>query len=198
VPSNGQARLIRVRYRILGLLLVAAWAAACGSEAAPPEQVFTPAHATVGAAVNDFFGIRPAAVQPFPFPHNTHVAKKIKCTDYCHESVAKSPVAGLPSVRTCMNCHESIATDRPLIKVIADYQKRGMDLSWQRVYGYTHEAHVRFNHAPHIRSKVECSTCHGDIAAQGVAQRNVDLKMGFCVDCHKSRGAPNECITCHF
>jgi hypothetical protein len=97
-----------------------------------------------------------------------------------------------------MNCHESIATDRPLIKVIADYQKRGMDLSWQRVYGYTHEAHVRFNHAPHIRSKVECSTCHGDIAAQGVAQRNVDLKMGFCVDCHKSRGAPNECITCHF
>jgi hypothetical protein len=198
VPSNGQARLIRVRYQILVLLLVAASAAACRTEAAPRAQVFTPAHDTVGGAVNDFFGIRPAAVQPFPFPHNTHVAKKIKCTDYCHESVDKSPIAGLPSVKTCMNCHESIASDRPLIKVIADYQKRGMDLSWQRVYGYTHEAHVRFNHAPHIRSKVECSTCHGNIAEQGVAQRNVDLKMGFCVGCHKSRGAPNECITCHF
>ena len=43
------------------------------------------------------------------------------CTEYCHESVTKGPVAGLPSVKTCMICHESIATDRPLIKQIADY-----------------------------------------------------------------------------
>jgi len=32
------------------------------------------------------------------------------------------------------------------------------------VFDYTPEAHVRFNHAPHIRAKVDCATCHGPIA----------------------------------
>ena len=97
-----------------------------------------------------------------------------------------------------MICHESIAVDRPLIKQVADHYKRGVDLNWQRVYGYPQESHVRFNHAPHLRAKVDCAACHGDIAKQTVAQRNVELTMGFCVSCHKERKAPNECITCHF
>ena len=58
-------------------------------------------------------------------------------------------------------------------------QEKGLDLAWQRVYGYTQPAHVRFNHAPHIRANVECSTCHGDIAHQTVAQRNVDARHGL-------------------
>lgn len=198
MPSDGHDRPFRLRGRAPALLLAAALAAGCRGQAATSSAVFTPARPTLSAAVRDFFGVRPAAVQPFPFPHNTHVAKKLKCTDYCHESVDKSSIAGIPSVKTCMNCHESIAADKPLIKVVADYQKRGVDIAWQRVYGYTREAHVRFNHAPHIRSKVECATCHGNIGAQSVAERNVDLKMGFCVECHKTRGAPNECITCHY
>ena len=182
------------------LLLVVAGTSACrpASNRASTASVYTPARETVGAAVNDFFGIRPQAKQPFPFPHSTHVAKKVACTDYCHESVTKGPVAGLPSIKTCMICHESIATDRPLIQQITEMSKRGVDLSWERVYGYSAEAHVRFNHAPHLRAKVECSTCHGPIDQQTVAQRNVNLNMGYCVDCHKSRGASNECLTCHF
>ena len=182
------------------LLLVVAGTSACrpASNRASTASVYTPARETVGAAVNDFFGIRPQAKQPFPFPHSTHVAKKVACTDYCHESVTKGPVAGLPSIKTCMICHESIATDRPLIQQITEMSKRGVDLSWERVYGYSAEAHVRFNHAPHLRAKVECSTCHGRIDQQTVAQRNVNLNMGYCVDCHKAKKASNECLTCHF
>jgi hypothetical protein len=112
--------------------------------------------------------------------------------------VDKGPIAGLPSVKICMNCHESIATDKPLIKTVADYRKRGIDIPWQRVYGYPQESHVRFNHAPHIRAKVDCATCHGDVAQQGIAGRNVDLSMGFCVECHQSRKASNDCLTCHY
>jgi hypothetical protein len=184
------------------LVLLAGATAACrlGDQGAavPSATVYTPAHSTTGSAVNDFFNIRPSATQPLEFPHKTHVAKKIACTEYCHESVDKGPIAGIPSVKTCMICHESIATDRELIKRVADYSKRGVELGWQRVYGYSQEAHVRFNHAPHIRAKVDCSTCHGRIDQQTVAQRNVDLNMGFCVDCHRAKKAPNECITCHF
>ena len=97
-----------------------------------------------------------------------------------------------------MTCHSAIATDRPLIKQMAALQEKGLDFNWQRVFGYAHTSHVRFNHAPHIRANVECSTCHGDIANQTVAQRNVNLHMGYCVSCHREKNAPNECITCHF
>jgi hypothetical protein len=166
--------------------------------AADPAEVFTPARPNVAAAARDFFGMRPDPVQPIEFPHDVHVAQGLTCTDYCHEGATKAPVAGLPSIKTCMICHAAIATDRPRIQQLAALEAKGQDLAWQRVYGYTNEAHVRFDHAPHIRAQVECSTCHGAIAQQTVAQRNVDLTMGFCVNCHKERQASNDCLTCHF
>ena len=58
--------------------------------------------------------------------------------------------------------------------------EKGIDLAWQRVYGFSSVDHVRFNHAPHIRAKVECATCHGNVGEQTVAQRSVDHTMGFC------------------
>jgi hypothetical protein len=179
--------------------LAAAGTLACSRTEQPRRvQIFTPAHPTLTAALGDFFGMRPRAEQPFPFPHNTHVANKVGCTEYCHESVVAGPVAGLPSVKTCMICHSQIATDRPLIKQLAAFEQRGLDIQWQRVYGYTRSAHVRFNHAPHIRAKVDCSTCHGNVAAQTVAERVVDLDMGFCVNCHEEKKASTDCLTCHY
>jgi hypothetical protein len=173
---------------------------ACGStdSAQLSSATFTTARPTVAQAAREFFDIRRAPVQPIAFPHKRHIEKGLTCTDYCHESATKGPVAGLPSVKTCMICHDAIATDRPLIQQVANYQKTGIDIPWQRVYGYTHAAHVRFNHAPHLRAKVECSTCHGGVAQQTVAERNVDLTMGFCVKCHQQKNAPNDCLTCHY
>jgi hypothetical protein len=165
----------------------------------PSSTVFTPAHATPGDAIREYLDRRPVGEQPIPFPHTTHVTKAmLKCTEYCHESVTKGPVAGLPSVKTCMICHDSIATDRPLIQKVTDYQKRGVDIPWKRVYGFTPEAHVRFDHAPHLRANVDCATCHGDVGKGTVATRAVNHTMGFCVDCHRSKQASNDCLTCHF
>ena len=180
------------------VVVLAFIAAACG---APPAQVssavFTPAHRTLGEAARDFFAIRSKPEQPIPFPHKTHIDKKAECVD-CHESVAKGPIAGIPSVKTCMICHSQIATDRPLIKEVTAYADKGVEIPWQRVYGFTHEAHVRFNHAPHIRASVDCKTCHGDLAGQTVAERVVDHNMGFCVNCHRQKKASNDCLTCHY
>ena len=185
------------------LLLVAAAGGIVACNATPRGQaerasVFTPARRTAGATVKEFFGVRPKAVQPIAFPHDVHVAKGVACTEYCHESVTKGPIAGLPSVKTCLICHAAIATDRPIIQTITELESKGIDIAWQRVYGYVAESHVRFNHAPHIRAGVDCSTCHGNVGRQTVAQRVVDLNMGFCVDCHKSKNASNDCLTCHF
>lgn len=173
------------------------------STTAPPlpgqvTGVFTSARPTFSAAVRDFFAISREPEQPLEFPHNIHAGKGIACTEYCHEAVSTGPVAGLPSVRTCMVCHNTIATERPRIQQLTAMRERGEDFVWHRVYGYPDTAHVRFNHAPHIRAEVECSTCHGDIAAGTVARRNVDLTMGFCVNCHNERKASIDCLTCHF
>jgi hypothetical protein len=171
---------------------------ACGGQPLPASSsVFTPAHRTMGEAARAFFEIRSKAEQPIPFPHNTHIEKKAVCVD-CHESVEKGPIAGIPSVKTCMICHSQIATDRPLIKQVTDYSDKGIEIPWQRVYGFTREAHVRFNHAPHIRASVDCATCHGDIAKQTVAERSVNHSMGFCVNCHREKKASNDCLTCHY
>ena len=159
---------------------------------------FTTAHPSLGVALSHFLHRTPEPEQPIEFPHDTHVKNGIACTEYCHESVTMGPRAGLPSVRTCMICHTAIATDRPRIQQITKMQEQGLDLAWQRVFGYPEEAHIKFNHAPHIRAKVECATCHGNIAEQTVAERNVELTMGTCVNCHTERNAPTDCLTCHF
>ena len=162
------------------------------------NAVFTTARPTVAAAAAEFFDWRPEPQQPLEFPHDVHAGKQIACTEYCHEAVSTGPVAGLPGVRTCMVCHNTMATDRPRIQLITAMRARGEDLVWQRVFGYAPQAHVRFNHAPHIRAEVPCATCHGDIAGGTVAKRNVELSMGVCVNCHKERQASIDCLTCHF
>ena len=200
--------------RIIGILAVAfactVFGAACqaldtraepaGVTALPGQAtgVFNTERASLGAAVDDFFWNRPEPEQPIEFPHNTHIQQGLTCTEYCHESVTKGPVAGLPSVKTCMICHVAIATDKPRIQQITALSDKGMDLAWQRVYGFPAERHVRFNHAPHIRANVECTTCHGNVAGGTVATREVNHTMGFCVNCHNERKASVDCLTCHF
>jgi hypothetical protein len=160
--------------------------------------VFTPARASFGQALREFMGSKPREVaQPFPFSHQIHLSKGATCTD-CHTAVEQGPRAGIPGLNTCMICHSQIATDRPLIQQITEMQTKGVDLNWNRVYDYFPESHVRFEHAPHIRAKVECSTCHGNQAEQTVARRAVNMNMNFCVSCHQQRQASNDCLTCHY
>jgi hypothetical protein len=179
---------------------LAVGAVSCGGGPGPAPAstaVYTTAHRTLSEAAREYFNIRSTATQPIPFPHKTHLEKQAVCTD-CHETVERGPIAGIPSVKTCMICHSQIAIDKPLIKQVTAYSEKGIEIPWMRVYGFTHEAHVRFNHAPHIRAKVECTQCHGDLSKMTVAERVIDHNMGFCVNCHRQKNASNDCLTCHF
>lgn len=164
---------------------------------APNSEVFTPAHRTVLGAVKDFFGWHRIPVQPIAYTHKVHLANGMHCTD-CHVGVDTGPDARIPNVQLCMTCHSVIDTDNPEIKKIAAYYGRGELIPWQRVYDYPAEAHVKFNHAPHIRAGVDCKACHGDMTQQTVAVRSVNLTMGYCIDCHKQKQASIDCTTCHF
>jgi hypothetical protein len=160
---------------------------------------FTTAHASFADAARHFLDIRPKPQQPIDFPHKIHTADiGVGCTD-CHTGVEKGAQAGIPSVNICMSCHEDLGDPKdPRIQALRDHAKRNEDMPWQRVYGFNPEAHVRFNHAPHIRAKVDCATCHGDLTEMTVAQRVVDHTMDFCISCHKQKGASNDCLICHY
>jgi hypothetical protein len=160
------------------------------------SDVFTPAHPSIMAAVMDFLGWRPKPVQPIAFTHKVHIEKGLTC-EACHMGVDQGPDAAIPGVKFCMSCHSVIAVEKPEIKKIAAYQARGEDIPWQRVYDYSPTAHVKFNHAPHIRASVECAACHGDLSKQTVAERVVDLSMGRCLQCHEERKVSIDCLTCH-
>jgi Cytochrome c7 and related cytochrome c len=197
---NGKRTLLSVT--LLLILIVVAGLMLRGqsttSESVTPSPVFSPAHASLGQALREFFWIRSKPVQPIAYTHTVHVLQQgMNCTD-CHVGVDKGPMASIPGVSTCMTCHEDTATDKPEIQKLAAYQERGEDIPWQRVYGFPPISHVRFNHAPHFRANVECATCHGDIPHMTTAQRVVDHTMGFCEKCHDGKQAPNDCMTCHY
>lgn len=185
---------------LAGVLLVA-YSSKGGGANSPDSSsgtgIFTTSHPSVLSAVREFFDIRSAPVQPIQFTHKLHLQNGMQCVD-CHQGVDKGPVAGIPSVSFCMTCHQVIATDRPGIKKVAGYLQRGEDIPWQRVYYYQPSAHVRFDHAPHIRAGVECASCHGDMKQQTVAVRSVILTMGYCLNCHRAKKASIDCTTCHF
>jgi Cytochrome c7 and related cytochrome c len=191
--------VIAIGVAALGLAILGRALSAEGASATEEESsgVFTPAHPTLYDAVREFFEIRSKPVQPIAYTHKVHLANGMQCTD-CHVGVDQGPDARIPSVNFCMTCHQVIATQKPEIKKLAAYKARGEDVPWQRVYGFERSAHVKFNHAPHIRAGVDCSVCHGDMRQQTVAERKVDHTMGFCVSCHQQEKASVDCVTCHF
>jgi hypothetical protein len=160
--------------------------------------VFTTAHPSAFLAVKDFLDIHPEhPVQPIAYTHTVHLANGLQC-EFCHVGVDQGPEARIPGVAVCMTCHQVIATDRAEIKKIAAYAARGEEIPWVRVYSYSDSAHVKFNHAPHIRAHVECSSCHGDMTKQTTAERKIDLNMGYCIDCHRQKQVSIDCATCHY
>lgn len=200
MPKNrsGMAALVLVSVAAPVILSSCAQPGSAQEGGAPSRsQVFTPEHSTVGAAVREFVGWRATPVQPIAFPHSRHIANGIGCT-ICHTGVNQGAVAGIPSVKLCMGCHEVFATDRPEVKKLTAYYNSGRDIAWQRVYGFAPSAHVKFNHSPHIRAGVDCSSCHGDLASMTVAVRAVNIDMGFCISCHRAKQVSTDCVTCHF
>ncbi|MBI3694941.1 MAG: cytochrome c3 family protein [Acidobacteria bacterium] len=137
------------------------------------------------------------ARQPILFPHNRHVALGLACLD-CHSTADTRAAASLPSVRKCMLCHEKLATEKPGVQRVREYAARKTEIPWERVYGFEPAALVKFRHAPHYRAKIDCTTCHGDVAKATVAERAVKHTMGTCLDCHRQRNATEDCASCHY
>jgi hypothetical protein len=134
-------------------------------------------------------------VQPLAFSHKLHAGSNgISCL-YCHRYTDKSRVAGIPAVADCRACHLYISPEAPEIKKLMGYWDRREPVAWVRVNSLPD--YVYFPHMMHIRARIDCSACHGDVAAMERISRTASLKMGWCLGCHRQHKASIDCWTCH-
>lgn len=121
--------------------------------------------------------------QPVAFSHRHHVAGLgIDCR-YCHTSVEVSSFAGIPSTKTCMNCHSQIWADAPMLQPVLESFRTGQSIPWVRVHnlpGFTY-----FDHSIHVSKGVGCVTCHGRVDQMPLLWQAQPMTMEWCLECHR-------------
>jgi hypothetical protein len=135
--------------------------------------------------------------QPIRYNHIHHKeVAQLNC-NFCHRYVEEYRVAGIPNIELCRACHSTDAiSKRPEALKVVEYVKAEKKIPWVRMYELP--KHVVFPHGIHIRSEIDCATCHG---LTGTSERPVRMLdrdyMEWCMDCHRKRGADIDCYTCH-
>ena len=135
-------------------------------------------------ATNSYTNVGYAPVQPVPFSHALHAGQLgIDCR-YCHVGVDKSAVSSVPAAQTCMNCHNQVKPDSPLLQVVRDSYASGDPVPWVKI----HQApdYVYFNHAVHVNRGVSCVACHGHVNHMEVVYHAKPHSMGWCLECHRA------------
>src|SRR5882724_7752612 len=102
-------------------------------------------------------------IQPVPFSHAKHVGELGMDCRYCHSNVEKSGHSNVPSSQTCMNCHNQVKKDSPLLAPVRASFETGDPVPWV----WIHQApdFVYFNHSIHVNRGVSCLECHRDPAS---------------------------------
>lgn len=136
-----------------------------------------------------------APKQPIDFFHRIHAGKKEIACGYCHAQTKTSSFAGMPSTALCMRCHRAIIPNHPEIQKLHKYWETESVVPWERVNHLP--GFVFFTHKAHINANVPCSTCHGDLKSMDIVRQTAPLNMGWCLDCHRQKNAPTDCVTCH-
>lgn len=144
----------------------------------------------VVAVLGTVFWFRPqwyqnyAPKQPIPFSHKRHAGKfNIPCL-YCHGSAEYAAHAEVPGLETCMNCHNVVLPDSPLIKQVREVYESKKPLAWVKVHVLPDFVH--FNHKRHVAAGVACQTCHGPVQEMDKVYQWAPLTMGWCVNCHRN------------
>jgi len=122
--------------------------------------------------------------QPIQFSHAHHVGGIGLDCRYCHTSVEKSSFAGIPPTKTCMNCHNQIWANAPILEPVRASFRTDTPLSWIRVNDLPD--FVYFSHQIHVKQGVGCATCHGPVDQMPLMYQAQSLLMEWCLDCHRA------------
>jgi len=140
--------------------------------------------------------LHPAApTQPLPYSHKTHLALKIGC-QFCHTNPDPGQLMTFPATSTCMTCHQSVATDSPAIKKLAEFDRSHQAIPWARVYKVL--PGVKWGHRFHLAAGLKCQNCHGPVQEMPAMYEKTSVTtMGVCISCHEKNHAKTVCSTCH-
>ena len=137
----------------------------------------------------------PAPEQPLPYSHKTHVGLGLAC-QLCHVNPEPGKEMTFPNTATCMNCHATLATDRPGIQKLAEYAHSKQPVPWVRVYKLL--PGVTWSHRKHLEAGVSCETCHGPVGNLEVMSEVTAITgMATCISCHQARKVSAACNVCH-
>jgi hypothetical protein len=158
-------------------------------------------------------GYEPA--QPIEFSHKLHAGElKIDCL-YCHSEAERGAHATVPSVATCMNCHQQVQKKdengelTPATAALVEHWEKKKPIVWNKVHDLAD--FVYFDHSRHLAADVECQECHGPVETMERVRREFGQKMSWCLNCHNqalpedpppyarhwATRAPTNCTTCH-
>jgi len=133
--------------------------------------------------------------QPIPYSHKKHLAFGLECKK-CHSNPEPGKLMTFPATSTCMECHVTIAKNKPSIQKLAEYAKSKQAVPWVRVY--TVLPGVAWNHRAHLDAGVKCETCHGQVREMdAIAEVTSVTTMYSCLHCHEMNQAKAACDTCH-
>jgi hypothetical protein len=135
----------------------------------------------VGSSYGTSAGVAP--VQPIPFSHEHHAGiLGIDCR-YCHTTVEFATFAGMPSTKTCMNCHSQMWVGSRMLAPVRESYASDRSIEWKRVYNTP--GFVYFAHSIHVQKGIGCSSCHGQLDRMPFTYQVPSLLMKWCLDCHR-------------
>ena len=147
------------------------------------------------AFFDTFSNVGYAPKQPIVYSHLTHAGHyRIPCL-YCHYNAERSRYATVPSMNVCMNCHNVVGTTLPDVQTLTALWNNGTTVQWTRIYRLPD--YVYFSHRWHVAKGYTCQQCHGLVDSLQVQTQIPNLKMGWCISCHRKDGGSTECSTCH-
>jgi hypothetical protein len=125
-----------------------------------------------------------ARQQPIQFSHERHVGGNGLDCRYCHGSVERAAVAGIPPTKTCMNCHVQIWATSPYLEPVRSSFRTDTSIQWIKVHDLPD--FVYFDHSIHVSKGVGCSTCHGRVDQMPLLWQVNTLQMQWCLECHRN------------
>jgi hypothetical protein len=133
--------------------------------------------------------------QPIPYSHKTHLAVGLECKE-CHTNPDPGGLMTFPATSKCMQCHVTIAKNKPSIQKLAAFSKSQKPIPWVRVY--TVLQGVSWTHRTHLQAAIKCETCHGQVAQMDAMSEATSVTtMYSCLNCHELNHAKTACDTCH-
>ena len=136
--------------------------------------------------------------QPILYNHKKHVGDAgLTCFD-CHTKVMTNEKASIPNIEICENCHKEAMTDSKEEAKLVRYISKKEKIHWIQVHRLPD--HAYFSHRRHVAmGKVACQECHGNVPEMTLPFTKpwVELKMKFCIQCHKKKHVTTDCAACH-